>query len=145
MLFSACTTSNSSNIETANVETSDSTSPTKIVTERMKEIREILIGDWLEDSIEFKRVYPGHRPPPVQNTRVRYQEDGYVYIPGVLLTKEHWDTWEIANDSTLHIIKRQDYGTRVFFIDTITPNMVKYRLQVPEHKYERKIKLLRIK
>ncbi|MDC0230805.1 hypothetical protein OAK19_02475 [Aureispira] len=112
------------------------------VTDRMKEIRQILIGDWIEDSLEFKRVY-NMPPPPVQNTRVRYQEDGYVYIPDVLLTKEQWDTWEIANDSTLHIIKRQGYGTRVFLIDSITKNMVKYRLQIPPH--ERKIKLLKIK
>jgi hypothetical protein len=124
------------------VDTVLNTVVSQTITPKMEEIKAILIGDWIEDSTEFKRVY-NIPPPPVQNTRVRYQEDGFVYIPGVQLTNIHWDKWEVANDSTLHIIKRDGYGTRLFMIDSISQNYVKYRLLLPPH--ERKITLRRIK
>lgn len=110
-------------------------------TDKMLQIEEILIGDWIEDSIEFKKNY-NMPPPPVQNTRVRYQKDGYVYIPDVLLTKENWDKWEVANDTTLLIHKRQNNGTLRFIIDDIQQNEIYYRLEWGQHF--RKIKLIRI-
>ncbi len=137
---SDATENNTTDLISSEEETTDK--PKTVATARMEEIRNILIGDWIEDSLEFKRNY-NMPPPPVQNTRIRYQEDGHVYIPDVLLTKENWDTWEISNDSTLLIHKRQGNGTLVFKIDEINENVVYYRLQWGEN--ERKIKLLRIK
>lgn len=139
----ACTSpSNNSSTETEATTTNNhpATSPTN-VTPKMEEIKQILIGDWIEDSVEFKRNY-NMPPPPVQNTRVRYQEDGFIYIPGVLLAEEHWDKWEVANDTTLHIIKRKGYGVRVCILDSIGQDAIKYRMQTPT--MVRKVKLIRI-
>jgi hypothetical protein len=108
----------------------------------MLEIEQMLLGDWIEDSIEFKKNY-NMPPPPVNNTRVRYQKDGYVYIPGILLTEANWDKWELANDTTLLIHKRRNNGTLSFIIDSITPNEIYYRLLWGRNF--RKIKLNRIK
>ncbi|BDS09721.1 hypothetical protein [Aureispira anguillae] len=148
LFWSACTSPvNNSTPEQPKTEP-EVTTPTKAPSSTnasrptVEEIKKILIGDWIEDSIEFKKNY-NMPPPPVQNTRVRYQEDGFVYIPGVLLAEEHWDKWEVANDSTLHIIKRKGYGVRVCNIDSIGQDLIRYRLQTPS--MERKITLLRIK
>lgn len=143
----ACNQEESSNEKTGNSKekittSSDSKPQNSTKTPTMTKIEQILIGDWIEDSIAFKLTY-NSPPPPVQNTRVRYQEDGYVYIPGVLLSKEHWDKWEVANDTTLHIIKRQGYGVREFIIDSISQDVIKYRFKTPS--LERKVRLMRIK
>lgn len=53
----------------------------------MLKIKQILNRDWIKDSIAFKKNY--HTlSRPAKNTYVRYQEDGYVYIFDVLLTKK---------------------------------------------------------
>lgn len=150
ILFScmACTgTTEPSNPETEDLNPKNPTTNTETIKKTsnnptVEEIKQILIGDWIEDSVAFKETY-NMPPPPAKNTLVRYQEDGFVYIPGVLLTEENWDKWEVANDTTLHIIKRQGHGVRVFIIDSISQDVIKYRLQLPPH--ERKIRLMRIK
>ena len=140
-LLLACNNPDSPTVTNLNTgEPSNNSSANK--TDRMLEIEQLVIGDWIEDSIEFKKNY-NMPPPPANNTRVRYQEDGYVYIPGVLLTKENWDTWKILNDSTLVIHKRRDNGTRTFIIDSIGRNEIYYRILWGTNY--RKIKLLRIK
>lgn len=112
---------------------------TKTKTARMQEIEQLIVGDWIEDSVAFKRNY--NMPPPLaKNTRVRYQEDGYVYIPGVLLNKSVWDRWEIVNDTTLHVIKRENAGIRVFVIDNISSDAIEYRIKLPQ--MERKVRLI---
>ncbi len=141
LLLFACNTSDSSNEQSAQ-STPDSTQRTTSKTDRMLEIEEMLLGDWIEDSIEFKKNY-NMPPPPVNNSRVRYQKDGYVYIPGILLTEANWDKWELANDTTLLIHKRRNNGTLTFIIDGITPNEIFYRLLWGRNF--RKIKLNRIK
>ena len=54
IVLTGCTVSNQSKIDSLPSESIDTTSAATTVTKRMKEIKEILIGDWIEDSIEFK-------------------------------------------------------------------------------------------
>lgn len=109
---------------------------------QLQSIRAKLIGDWEEDSMAFKKEYK-MPPPPAQNSKVRWQDDGYVYIPGVLITKENWDRWELINDTTIHVKKRQTGDTRVFIIDNISENVLNYRMIVSP-KFHRKFRLLKI-
>ncbi len=106
-------------------------------------IKKHLLGDWEEDTIAFKKEY--HMPPPpAQNLKVRYQEDGYVYIPGVLLTPDNWDKWQLVNDSTIHITKRETGAIVTFIIDNITADVLNYRMIVSPLRH-RKFRLIKIK
>jgi len=106
-------------------------------------IRQLLIGTWEEDTIAFKNRY-NQPPPPAKNLKVRYHEDGFVSIPGVLLTPENWDKWRIVNDTTLHITKRRTNDVRVFIIDDISSQTLDYRMIISD-KYQRVFRLNRIK
>ena len=100
---------------------------TKQLSPEMQKVRDLLVGDWEEDTTAFKQRY-NMPPPPAQNCKVRWQNDGRVYIPGVLLTQENWDRWELANDTTIHVVKRQTGDVRVFVIHDISADSMTYKM-----------------